>query len=156
MPGTSNGAPNGALTLSVRLGSRREWIDPMQALAEQVFDMAGFDSEESYWPILAVREAVMNAVLHGNLERDDRSVNVEYRLSEEEIEVRVSDQGEGFDPGHLRDPLSSENLLSEGGRGVYLMRQFMDQVNFSFPESGGTCISLVKKLPAAKAAEPEG
>lgn len=148
------GSPDGAadrLAVSVACGSRVEWIDPMQTLAEKVFSLAGFDEEASYWPILAVREAVMNAVLHGNREQPDRVVKVEYRISESEIEVRVCDQGEGFDPGQLRDPLSAENLLSEGGRGVYLMRQFMDEVRFSFPDSGGTCISLVKRLPAGEA-----
>ncbi len=110
--------------------------------------MAGFDEEQAYWPVLAVREAVMNAVLHGNKERPDTAVSVDYRLDGGRIEISVCDQGEGFDPGDLSDPLSAENLLSEGGRGVYLMRQFMDEVNFSFPDEGGTCISLVKNLRA--------
>lgn len=139
-------AANG-FTLTVNCGSRREWIDPMQTLAEQVFGLAGFDEEQGYWPVLAVREAVMNAVLHGNKERDDRSVRVEYRLTAEQIRIDVTDQGDGFDPSTLHDPLSSENLLREGGRGVYLMRQFMDEVNFLFPDGGGTTISLVKRLP---------
>ena len=140
-------------TLTVRCGSRREWIDPMQSLAEQVFGLAGFDAEQGYWPVLAVREAVMNAVLHGNQERDDRSVSVHYQLSDTAIQIDVTDQGEGFDPGELHDPLSSENLLREGGRGVYLMRQFMDEVKFSFPDAGGTRISLVKRLPAVEGAD---
>lgn len=144
-------AANG-FTLTVSCGSRREWIDPMQTLAEQVFGLAGFDEEQGYWPVLAVREAVMNAVMHGNKERDDRSVRVEYSLSAEQIRIDVTDQGEGFDPGQLHDPLSSENLLREGGRGVYLMRQFMDEVNFLFPDGGGTTISLVKRLPNASPA----
>ena len=138
-------------TLTVSCGSRREWIDPMQTLAEEVFGLAGFDEEQGYWPVLAVREAVMNAVLHGNKERDDRSVRVDYSLNAERIQIDITDQGEGFDPGDLHDPLSSENLLREGGRGVYLMRQFMDEVNFSFPEVGGTTISLVKRLPGTLA-----
>lgn len=149
MAGTAPRPLGDDLTLTVRCGSRREWIDPLQTLSERVFAMAGFDEEEGYWPILAVREAVMNAVLHGNRERTDRSVRVDFRVRDGRIEVRVCDQGEGFDPSGLKDPLSKENLLSEGGRGVYLMRQFMDEVNFSFPDVGGTCISLIKKLPGA-------
>lgn len=135
------------LLLEVRCGSRREWIDPMQALAEQVFDRLGFDSEAGYWPILAVREAVMNAVLHGNKEATDKQVTVSYRVVDDRLEVHVCDQGSGFDPDALKNPVSSENLLEQGGRGVYLMRQFMDEVVFSFPDSGGTCIRLVKQLP---------
>ncbi len=140
----------GRMEFAVECGSIVEWIDPMQSLAEEVFALVGFDEEEAYWPILAVREAVMNAVLHGNEQDPGRKVRVEYRLEGEQLEVRVSDQGSGFDPGDLTDPLSAENLLAEGGRGVYLMRQFMDEVRFSFPESGGTCICLVKRLPTAE------
>ncbi|HJO04015.1 MAG TPA: ATP-binding protein [Acidobacteriota bacterium] len=137
------------LNLTVRCGSRREWIDPLQEFSERIFTMAGFDEEQAYWLVLAVREAVMNAVLHGNKERPDADVRVDYRLADGRVEISVCDQGEGFDPGDLSDPLSAENLLSEGGRGVYLMRQFMDEVNFSFPEAGGTCISLVKSVSSA-------
>lgn len=156
MSGTGDAARNGRparLELSVSCGSRREWIDPMQAVAERVFRAAGFDEEQSYWPILAVREAVMNAVLHGNRERPDTSVTVTYRVLGDRIEVTVCDEGEGFDPERLRDPRKRENLLSEGGRGVFLMRQFMDRVEFSFPPGGGTCILLVKRLPGASESE---
>ena len=90
----------------------------------------------------------MNAVLHGNKERPDTAVSVDYQLGDGRVEISVCDQGEGFDSGDLGNPLSAENLSSEGGRGVYLMRQFMDEVRFSFPDSGGTCISLVKNLSA--------
>lgn len=135
--------------LQVRCASHREWIDPMQVLAEQIFERVGFGAEEGYWPILAVREAVMNAVLHGNKENADKHVTVNYRVSEGRLEVKICDQGTGFDPRKLQDPLSSENLLKEGGRGVYLMRQFMDEVDFSFPDGGGTCLRLVKQLPSS-------
>lgn len=141
-------AANG-LMLEVRCGSRREWIDPMQALAEKVFERVGFDGEAGYWPILAVREAVMNAVLHGNKEQTDKQVTVTYQIVGGRLEVRVCDEGSGFNPDTLKDPLSKDNLLKEGGRGVYLMRQFMDEVVFSFPDAGGTCIRLVKQLPAS-------
>ena len=138
------------VNVTARCGSRREWIDPMQVFSERVFTMAGFDDEQAYWPILAVREAIMNAVLHGNKERPDAAVTVGYRLGDGSVEISVCDQGEGFDPSDRGDPLSAENLLSEGGRGVCLMRQFMDEVSFSFPDEGGTCISLVKKLPTER------
>lgn len=135
-----------ALDVRVRCGSRREWIDAMQAFAERVFSIAGIDAETSYWPVLAVREAVMNAVLHGNKEDESKVVRVEYRVVDSKIEVRVLDEGEGFDPDTLADPLSEENLLSQGGRGVYLIRQLMDDVTYSFPESGGTQLRMVKNL----------
>ena len=81
------------------------------------------------------------------------TLDVAMNVHAAEIEVCVQDEGEGFDPDKLADPLSDANLLSEGGRGVYLMRQFMDEVNFSFPDAGGTRISLVKRLPSAEPAD---
>jgi len=134
------------LAVSVRCGSRREWIDAMQALAERVFDLAGVASDQSYWPVLAVREAVMNAMLHGNKEREGTTVVVEYVIDPVRIEVCVQDQGDGFDVDALADPLSQENLLAEGGRGVYLIRQLMDEVNYSFPAAGGTRVCMIKAL----------
>ena len=134
------------LAVRVSCGSRREWIDAMQTLAERVFSMAGIDDEQAYWPVLAVREAVMNAVLHGNKERAGTTVLVEYSVHAAEIEVCVQDEGEGFDPDKLADPLSDANLLSEGGRGVYLIRQLMDEVTYSFPDGGGTRLRMVKAV----------
>lgn len=147
------GASAQQLAVSVRCGSRREWIDAMQALAERVFALAGIDDEQAYWPVLAVREAVMNAMIHGNKERAGTTVVVEYTVDAARIEVCVQDQGEGFDPDSLADPLSQGNLLAEGGRGVYLIRQFMDEVNYSFPEAGGTRVCMIKILVAASADE---
>ncbi len=145
------GANAQQLAVSVSCGSRREWIDAMQALAERVFALAGIDDEQAYWPVLAVREAVMNAVLHGNKEREGTTVVVEYSVDAARIEVCVQDQGEGFDPTSLADPLSQENLLAEGGRGVYLIRQLMDEVNYTFPAAGGTRVCMIKALPTSSA-----
>ncbi len=142
------GANRQRLAVSVCCGSRREWIDAMQALAERVFSLAGIGAEEAYWPVLAVREAVMNAVLHGNKEREGTTVVVEYNVDAVRIEVLVQDQGEGFDPDALADPLSQENLLAEGGRGVYLIRQLMDEVTYSFPAVGGTRVRMIKAVAA--------
>ncbi len=143
------GANAQQLAVSVRCGSRREWIDAMQALAERVFALAGIDDAQAYWPVLAVREAVMNAVIHGNKERAGTTVVVEYTVDAARIEVCVQDQGEGFDPDSLADPLSQENLLAEGGRGVYLIRQLMDEVNYSFPAAGGTRVCMIKALASS-------
>jgi len=134
------------LAVSVCCGSRREWVDAMQALAERVFALAGIGVEQAYWPVLAVREAVMNAMLHGNKEREGTTVVVDYTVDAARIEVCVQDEGEGFDPDALADPLSHTNLLAEGGRGVYLIRQLMDEVDYSFPAAGGTRVRMVKAL----------
>lgn len=142
------GSNSEQLDVRVCCGSRREWIDAMQALAERVFALAGIADDQAYWPVLAVREAVMNAMIHGNKEREGTTVVVEYSVHAARIEVCVQDQGQGFDPDALADPLSQHNLLAEGGRGIYLIRQLMDEVTFSFPATGGTRVSMVKDLGA--------
>ncbi len=85
------------LAVSVSCGSRREWIDAMQSLAERVFDLAGIDAEVSYRPVLAVREAVMNAVLHGNQEREGTTLLVECNIDAQARSVRAG-RGRGVQP----------------------------------------------------------
>jgi serine/threonine-protein kinase RsbW len=148
-------AVNGDQVRAVRLqiASRREFLDAVHMLSEQLIEEAGFVSDESYWMVTAVREAVTNAVIHGNKERPGTHVDVSYELSPDGIRITVTDQGEGFDPSNLPDPVSKEHLMDASGRGVFLMKQLLDEVSYSFPESGGTTLTMVKRLQTEKAAE---
>lgn len=128
----------------LRMGSRREFLDPVHALAECFCQRVGFDEDEIYWCITAIREAVTNAVIHGNRERPGTQVDLLLEWHGDRIQITVMDQGEGFDPESLPDPVSEEHLLDVSGRGVYLIRQLMDEVSFTFPEEGGTCLRMVK------------
>lgn len=134
----------------LRITSRREFLDPVHDLAEQLIAKVGFSEDESYWMVTAVREAVTNALVHGNQERPGTHVDVEFELLPHGIRITVRDEGGGFDPAALPDPVSKEHLLNSSGRGVYLMHQLMDEVAFEFPASGGTTLTMVKMLkPAA-------
>jgi serine/threonine-protein kinase RsbW len=95
---------------------------------------------------LAVREAVTNAVIHGN--KLDEAKVVEVRLSNtpEALEISVHDQGSGFNPNNVPDPTKDENLLKDSGRGIFFMRNFMDEVDWSAGPTGGTTVRMVKKL----------
>jgi len=118
-------------------------------LAEKLlFELArGKVSEETlYWAAMALREAVANAIKHGNKLNPEKRVFVELELDGQELRMAVEDEGEGFDPGKLDDPRSPENLLKESGRGVFYIRHFMDEVRFSRGASGGTKVELLKKL----------
>jgi serine/threonine-protein kinase RsbW len=100
---------------------------------------------------LAVREAAANAVSHGNRMRAGTQVRVRVRLHPDRLEIVVRDDGEGFDPTDLPDPLAPSNLLKPSGRGIFLMRNLMDEVSFGFPEDGGTVVTLAKSLAAVPA-----
>jgi serine/threonine-protein kinase RsbW len=130
----------------LRITSRREFLDPVHDLAEQLIAKVGFSEDESYWMVTAVREAVTNALMHGNQERPGTHVEVEFELLPGGIRITVKDEGSGFDPTALPDPVSKEHLMNSSGRGVYLMQQLMDEVTFEFPATGGTTLTMVKLL----------
>ena len=94
---------------------------------------------------VAVRESVVNAIKHGNHLDESKRVALSFTLRPQALEVEVRDEGEGFDPGAVPDPLAPENLLKPDGRGIFFMRSFMDEVSYSFPARGGTVVRMLKK-----------
>ena len=95
---------------------------------------------------MAVREAVTNAVLHGNKLDEAKIVEVELKKSPEAFEINVHDQGSGFNPNDVPDPTKEENILKTSGRGIFFMRNFMDEVDWSADPGGGTTVRMIKKL----------
>jgi serine/threonine-protein kinase RsbW len=112
--------------------------------------MAGLDEDGIHWIGVAVRESVINAIKHGNREDHKKLVTVEFSFTPvaapEALEVRVLDQGEGFDPEEVADPLAPENILKSSGRGIFFMRSFMDDVTLRRGDEGGMEVRMVKKL----------
>ena len=132
-------------TVELKLPSR---IGAISEAAEAVADAArrlGFREDALFGIDLAVREAVTNAVLHGNLQ--DESVPFEVGVSGTDagFVVTVRDRGKGFDPARVADPTSEENLHKPSGRGILFMRTFMDEVAWEHPEGGGTLVRMTKK-----------
>lgn len=132
--------------LRLTIGSRYEELDLVDALSEAVLKHAQFSGEDLEHAGLAVREAAANAVEHGNGAGSDKPVEVVIRMNDHLLTVRVRDQGAGFDPCAIPDPLAPENLLKPKGRGVFLMRRFMDEVEFDF--APGTVVTMRKHLAA--------
>ncbi len=130
-----------------------EMLDFVQLLSDRMGHLAGFDDDAVHWVGVAVRESVINAIKHGNRNDERKLVTVEFALvpaaSPNELIVRVVDQGEGFDPGDLADPLAPENLLKSSGRGIFFMRSFMDDVALRRVPEGGMEVRMVKKVPGA-------
>lgn len=103
-------------------------IEPyLQELQEQ----AGFNDEDLARIMLTLSEAVTNAIVHGNKEDPKKEVVISSCLDDNILSISVKDEGDGFNPADLPSPLKEENLLNEGGRGVYLIRQYTDGLSFS-------------------------
>jgi len=136
-------------TVTLDIASRFEMLDVVQTVLMQCCAIVGFDEEAVHYMSVAVRESVVNAIKHGNKQDEGKRVHVQFTVHERALEVQVRDQGAGFDPAAVPDPLSPENLLKAYGRGLFFMRQFMDEVSHSFPAKGGTVVRMLKRVPAA-------
>jgi serine/threonine-protein kinase RsbW len=136
-----------ARTVRLDIASRIEMLEMVQAVLSHLSSVVGFDDDASHYMSVAIRESVVNAIKHGNGLDEGKRVTVEFVLHPAALEVRVQDEGGGFDPGAVADPVAEENLLKAYGRGIFFMRSFMDEVAYKFPDKGGTQVTMLKKLP---------
>ena len=139
-------------TIRLEIDSVIERLDLVQLVTDHVGRTAGLDEEALYSFGMAVRECVANAILHGNGGKSAAVVSMEFTMAPgsnpSEIIVRVRDRGEGFDPNLIPDPLAPENILRTSGRGVFLMRQYMDDVSIEQTHEGGTEVRMTKRIPS--------
>ena len=136
--------------LSFTLNSTMESVGEVEAAADKLAGEAGLDEDERFHVAMAVREAAVNAVLHGNEYDPAKKITASFENTGKDLIFTISDQGKGVDPDKLPDPLAPENLLRGTGRGIFLIRSFMDEVHFRHLDPG-TELTLVKHL--AQAAE---
>lgn len=138
------------LRLTIR--SLYDMLDFVQLVSDRIGQLAGLDEDALHWLGVAVRESVINAIKHGNRQDEQKLVTVEFAFLPEnrptELVVSVLDEGEGFDPGEVADPLAPENILKSSGRGIFFMRSFMDDVRLQRRPEGGMEVRLIKKLAA--------
>lgn len=134
--------------LSFKLASTMDSVAEVEAAAEKLAQSAGMDEDESFRVVMAVREATVNAVLHGNGYDPNKQVSVSFENTGKSLVVTVADEGEGLDPEKIPDPLAPENLLRGTGRGIFLIRSFMDEIHFRQLHPG-TELTLVKHLTPA-------
>jgi len=135
---------------SVRLDFRSafDMLDFVQVVSDHVGRMAGLDDDSLHWVGVAVRESVINAIKHGNSNDEGKRVFVEFTPLASEgrgIAIRVRDQGPGFDPETLPDPLAPENMLKSSGRGIFLIKNFMDEMRLQRAPEGGMEMVMVKR-----------
>jgi serine/threonine-protein kinase RsbW len=136
-----------ARTVKLDIASRLDMLEMVQTVVTHLAGVVGFDEDATHYLSVALRESVVNAIKHGNATDESRRVGLDFVLHPRAIEIRVQDEGSGFDPAAVPDPVAPENLLKADGRGIFFMRSFMDEVRYSFPARGGTIVHMIKRLP---------
>lgn len=132
--------------IRMSLSSRFENIEMAQHLCGKLLDGRDLPDETRHWILMALREALANAIKHGNQQNLGKRVHVELNVSGNTLEIRIRDEGEGFEPGAVGDPLAPENRMKTSGRGIFYMKTFMDDVRFRRVDGGGMEITLTKNL----------
>jgi serine/threonine-protein kinase RsbW len=144
-------AANHPISVRLEFSSAFEMLDFVQVVSDHIGHDVGLDDDAIHWVGVAIRESVINAIKHGNQNDRTKHVFVEFEVpacSVPELMIRVRDQGPGFDPNTLADPLAPENLLKSSGRGIFLIRSFMDDVQMQRAPEGGMEILMIKRAHA--------
>jgi serine/threonine-protein kinase RsbW len=148
-------SPDNGNAVRMDFPSSFEMLEFVQILSDHVGQLAGLDEDTVHWMGVALRESVINAIKHGNREDRNKRVFVEFSFvppaAPTELVLSVRDQGAGFDPDEVADPLAPENILRSSGRGIFFMKSFMDDVVLRRAAVGGMEVRMVKKLPAGAA-----
>lgn len=141
--------------LHLTIASRFENIELVQTVVDDALREQGVAEDSRHWVGLALREAVANAIKHGNRQDPGKQVEIEATVGTDELTLRVLDEGAGFDPRSVVDPLAPENRFRTSGRGIFYMKRFMDDVEFGTSASGGTELTLRKRFAPAQGASQE-
>jgi serine/threonine-protein kinase RsbW len=134
--------------LEVTLDTHVESVNLAEEMCVRVAEAAGFSEDECYRIGMSVREGVINAFHYGNQEKPEKKIHLAIELTGERMIIHVLDEGKGFRLNDVPDPLAQENLLSTSGRGIFLMKAFMDEFDVHPGKTGGAELVMAKRLPA--------
>ncbi len=123
-------------------------VRKVELVAEKIARSLHFSSDDRDSLAIAVTEIVGNAIVHGNKQDRSKNVTIEFEYQDDEIVITVHDEGEGFNEKKIANPLEPENLLKESGRGIFIVRALMDEVEF-FSSPRGTRVRIVKRKKAS-------
>jgi serine/threonine-protein kinase RsbW len=135
-----------AETTELRFPSRIQAVDEVAKAVAEFLKRAGVPGDDAFGIDMAVREAVTNAVVHGNKLDETKFVEIGLKSLPGAFEFTAHDQGQGFNPADIADPTKEENILKTSGRGIFFMRNFMDEVDWSVDPKGGTTVRMFKKF----------
>jgi serine/threonine-protein kinase RsbW len=141
---------NGHHVVRLEFTSVFEMLDFVQVVSDHIGRSIGLDDDSVHWVGVSIRECVINAIKHGNRNDSTKYVFVDFETSPgaqpPELSIRVRDQGEGFEPEDVADPLAPENMLKSSGRGIFLIRNFMDDVHLHRAPQGGMEVHMIKRV----------
>ena len=142
--------------VEVTLESDLKNVEVAEEITLRVANTAGFGEDDQNRIEMAVHESMINAIWHGNKNDSSKNVWLRFQIYCDRLEIRIRDQGNGFDPQHIPNPLESENLLNVSGRGIFLIRSFMDEFRVEHVNGMGTEVTMVKRLNSGIQPKPEG
>ena len=138
------------MVVRLEFTSAFEMLDCVQVVSDHVGRTLAMDDDTQHFVGVAIRESVINAIRHGNRNDASKRVFVEFsterRADAVHFTIRVRDEGDGFDPSAVADPLAPENLLKPSGRGIFLIRSFMDDVQLVNAPEGGMEMRMLKRV----------
>jgi len=132
--------------IKLTIPSKLEELTHIEKMSTELAEKLGLNSDRKNNLSIAITEAVGNAISHGNGKDPAKKVHIQIDISAEKLIISVTDEGKGFDPENISDPLAPENMLKESGRGIFILKQLMDDVYFSFDK--GTTLTFVMDLNA--------
>ncbi|HXN22282.1 MAG TPA: ATP-binding protein [Candidatus Dormibacteraeota bacterium] len=141
--------------IDITLETSLESVALAEDMSLRVATAAGFGDDECHRIGMSVREGVINAFHYGNSANREKKIHLAFELTPEKMVIRVLDEGRGFDLTEVPDPLAEENLLKTSGRGIFLMRAFMDEFDVARGPQGGAEIIMAKRFPPARQSNPQ-
>jgi serine/threonine-protein kinase RsbW len=144
-----NPMPTTTRRLEVILDTRIESVDLAEDIVKRVCESAGFAEDDVHRLGMAVREGVINAYNYGNRQDLQKKITMIVEFEPEQMLIHIVDQGSGFELEEVPDPLAEENLLRTSGRGIFMMRAFVDEFTLRRAPHGGAHVVLAKKLPGS-------
>lgn len=133
--------------IDITLETVLESVDLAESIVMRVSGAAGFDEDDCHKIGMSIREGVINAYNYGNERNREKKIFFSVEFEPEKMVVRILDQGKGFELSQVPDPLAEENLLRTSGRGIFLMRAFMDEFDVKHGPEGGAYVIMAKRLP---------
>ncbi len=132
--------------IEISVASRVEYLSLLHATSDEICKILGLDEDTAMNMALALHEAAINAMKHGNGFDPAKRVKISFVVEPGRLVIRVQDEGEGFDWSRLKDPRAPENVGKTNGRGIFLMRSFVDSVDYEHVPGEGLVVSMVKNL----------